>query len=273
MDKPVEQMNEEEAKQALKAALEKNELQELKLGNANQSIADEKQKFTNLEQRLQQEKEKAEKADQTVKFLKENPTIHAGKIEGIFQDPAIVNATTKKIEAETENLKAQRAWPAKASHAADQVLWPIIKDQGSFTATELRKKVYLTTAESQNEKIGKLKLQAEKKSLSLVDLDIAMKLIALDQNTITQEASENLNAAQELGQTLANLHALSQQVDSDESEAVDLLIKEALEIQKIQLKNLRAKTFAPKAASSERTIYANKLIQDLIEKKHRKNKE
>lgn len=278
----IDQLDEAQAKAALKAALEEKALADATVGNLKQDVAAQQQKVATLEERVNEQTEKTKQATDELKFIRLNPPVHAGTIEQLHQDPIVAKAQREKLEAETKYFEAQHGWKTRVSHAADKAFWPIVQEQSSFVVTEWRKKRWPTEMEQQNKKLGELKIKGEKRTLNMNDLDLATKLIAIDQNKRTQEVSEGFADAQMLGQILTNIQILSaDQSSKDEKQGkrIDALVQEGLILQERQLAQFSARIKAQQTKSSENTLFANQLVGRVVaqrkkeEEKDKKQKE
>lgn len=229
--KPVAEMNEDEAK---------TYLTELLADQTNQA-----KEFSVLQTNFADAQKVAQEAQQKLKFLQENPTTSVGKAEFVNCPESIAKKWGEKLEAEKVLIEYQKGGWAKASHVADQVFWPILKDQGIILAGELRRKKYKTKIEEQNEEMGILNKKNTKKQFKINQEDLAAKRAAVAYNKRNQEGLELLQDAQTLGQILVNLDTIDKTTHNVEKRTA-VMKAQLLDIQESQVKALHTRTMNQK---------------------------
>lgn len=253
LDQKIGAMDEVTAKQNLKQAFQN-------LDNANQKAdafeaqikreaaeaekykAEAEKKTAGLEDSL---KKTTDDLNKKINFLQENPTTVVSKAEFVNCPESVAKKWAEKLEAEKLLIEYQKGGWAKASHVADQVAWPIIKEQGAIFVSELRKKRYKTKIEQQNEEIGKLNKKNAKKQFKINQEDLAAKRAAAAYNKRSQDGLELLQDAQTLGQMLVNLDTICKTVNGSEKRTAPMM-SQVLDIQESQLKALHARTMNQK---------------------------
>lgn len=280
----------ERAKKLFEQKQQENEDLRKKFANQEEHFANEKEElraqFEDRERQFIAEAKKftakVETQEKKIEELEHRPNIQIGTVKSLHPSPVVSEKEAERIAAEAAYIAYKHGWQRKVSHAADQAFWPIVKEQGSHFVTEWRKKRWPTEMEQQNKKLGEFKIKGEKRTLNMNDLDLATKLIAIEQNKRTQEVSEGFADAQMLGQILTNIQILSaDQSSKDEKQGkrIDALVQEGLVLQERQLAQFSARIKAQQTKSSENTLFANQLVGRVVaqrkkeEEKDKKQKE